>query len=107
MNKKARFVSVENIRSYDTLDNGQKVTRWSVKYLIEFEYPRHDGSIAKQQLLAETYYTDKPNLQVGPINDPNVYDMQFHFKVRKGVSSNGEPYAFQDIFLSHCAQRMI
>jgi len=107
MNKKARFISVENIRSFEAVEDGQKVTRWAVKYLIEFEYPRRDGSISKQQILADVYYPQQPNLQVGPLEDPNVYEMQFFFKVRKGTGRNGEPYAFQDIILSKASQSII
>ena len=89
MNKKGKFLAVVSIRSYETTENGQKITKWAVKYLIEFEYPRKDGSMGKQQLVAEVHYTEQPNLQVGPVDDPNVYEMQFHFKVRKAVGRNG------------------
>ncbi len=107
MNKKAKFVSVENIRSFEAMEDGQKVTKWAVKYLIEFDYQRRDGSIGKQQILADAYYPQQPTLQVGLLNDPNEYEMQLFFKVRKTTGRNGEPYAFQDIILSKASQRMI
>ncbi len=107
MNKKARFISVENIRSFETVEDGQKVTKWAVKYTIEFEYPRRDGSMGRQQILADAYYPQRPDLQVGPVDDPNIYEMQFFFKVRKGTGRNGEAYAFQDIILSKASQSVI
>jgi len=107
MNKKARFISVENIRSFETVEEGQKVTKWAVKYLIEFEYPRRDGSTGRQQILADAYYPQQPTLKVGPLDDPNIYEMQFFFKVRKSKGRNGENYAFQDIILSKASQSVI
>ncbi|MBP5499125.1 MAG: hypothetical protein J6Y05_00325 [Bacteroidales bacterium] len=108
MNVKGKFVSVEGIRSYETTDsNGQKITKWVVKYLIEFDYPRKDGTMGKQQILAEVHYTEQPNYVVGPLNDPNVYDMQFHFKVRRGKNRNGEDYIVQDITLYKASQSVI
>ena len=85
MNKKGKFIAVVNIRSFESMDNGQKVTRWAVKYLCEYNYPHKDGTIGKQQILAEVYYDENPNMQVGPIEDPNEYEMQFFFKVRQGL----------------------
>ena len=107
MNKKGKFLAVVSIRSYETTENGQKITKWAVKYLIEFEYPRKDGSMGKQQLVAEVHYTEQPNLQVGPVDDPNVYEMQFHFKVRKAVGRNGADVYYQDIFLQKASQSII
>ncbi len=107
MNKKARFVSVVSIRSFETMEDGQKVTKWAVKYLIEFEYPRRDGSVGKQQILADAYYLQKPELVVGPLDDPTVYEMQFFFKVHQGTGRNGEPYAIQDVVLSKASQSVI
>ena len=107
MNKKGKFISVESIRSFETLDNGQKVTKWAVKYLCEFSYPHKDGSIGTQQILAEAYYDNEPNLHVGPVEDPNEYEMQFFFKVRRGTGKDGKPYAIQDIRLSKASQSVI
>lgn len=107
MNKKGKFLAVVSIRSYETTENGQKITKWAVKYLIEFDYPRKDGSMGKQQLVAEVHYTERPNLQVGPVDDPNVYEMQFHFKVRKAVGRNGDDVYYQDIFLQKASQSVI
>ena len=107
MNKKGKFIAVVNIRSFESMDNGQKVTRWAVKYLCEYNYPHKDGTIGKQQILAEVYYDENPNMQVGPIEDPNEYEMQFFFKVRQGTSKNGEPYAIQDIILQKASQSVI
>ena len=77
MNKKGKFISVESIRSFETLDNGQKVTKWAVKYLCEFNYPHKDGSIGKQQILAGSrrslsvtdmrYWKQAENLLLGEI----------------------------------------
>ena len=107
MNKKGKFIAVVNIRSFESMDNGQKVTRWAVKYLCEFNYPHKDGSTGKQQILAEVYYDENPNMQVGPIEDPTEYEMQFFFKVRQGTSKKGEPYAIQDIILQKASQSVI
>ena len=108
MNKNGKFIAVVSIRSFETTDNnGQKITKWAVKYLIEFEYPRKDGTSGKQQIMAEAHYTENPNLQVGPVSDPNVYEMQFFFKVRKGKGKNGEEYYFQDIILTKASQSVI
>ncbi len=107
MNKKGKFIAVVNIRSFESMDNGQKVTRWAVKYLCEFSYPHKDGSTGKQQILAEVYYDENPNMQVGPIEDSTEYEMQFFFKVRRGTSKNGEPYAIQDIILQKASQSVI
>lgn len=107
MNKKAKFISVENIRSYQVTEDGRTVTKWVVKYLIEFDYPRKDGSIGKQQILAEVTYDEQPKLQVGPVDDPNEYEMQFFFKVRRGKNKNGEPYVIQDVYLTKASQSVI
>lgn len=108
MNTKGKFIAVEGIRSYETTDNnGQKITKWAVKYLISIDYTRKDGSIGKQQILAEAYYTEQPTLQVGKVDDPNEYEMQFFFKVRRGKSRTGEDYAIQDIILSKASQSVI
>lgn len=107
MNKNGKFISVENIRSFESMENGQKVTKWAVRYLCEFNYPHKDGTMGKQQILAEAYYPEQPNLQVGPVDDPNEYEMQFFFKVRKGTSKKGEAYAIQDIILSKASQSII
>ena len=107
MNKKGKFLAVVSIRSYETTENGQKITKWAVKYLIEFEYPRKDGSMGKQQLVAEVHYTEQPNLQVGPVDDPNVYEMQFHFKVHRWKNKEGVPFISQDIILQKASQSVI
>ena len=108
MNKKGKFIAVVSIRSYETTDNnGQQITKWAVKYIIEFEYPRKDGSPGTQQILAEVHYTEKPKVELGPVDDPNVYEMQFHFKVRKAKGKNGGDVYYQDIFLSKASQSVI
>ena len=108
MNQNGKFVAVASVRSYEAKDNnGQPTTKWAVKYIIEFDYPRKDGSTGKQQILAEVHYTECPNVQVGPVDDPTVYEMTFHFKVRKAKGKNGEEYYFQDIFLSKASQSVI
>jgi hypothetical protein len=108
MTVKGKFVSVEGIRNYDSTDsNGQPVTKWVVKYLTEFDYPKKDGTIGKQQILAEVTYNEKPNLQLGAIDDPNVYEMQFYFKVRRWKSKDGISYISQDIILQKASQSVI
>ena len=107
MNKKGKFIEVVGIRTYEVTEDGRTVTKWVVKYLLEFEYPRKDGTTGKQQILAEVYYDETPNMQVGPIEDPNEYEMQFFFKVRQGTSKKGEPYAIQDIILQKASQSVI
>ena len=108
MTVKGKFATVEAIRSYETTDNnGQKITRWVVKYLIEFDYPKRDGTTGKQQILAEVTYDKQPDVQVGPVDDPNIYEMQFFFKVRRGTSKDGRPFVVQDIFLQKASQSVI
>ena len=108
MNVKGKFLSVEGIRTYDATDNnGQTIKKWVIKYLIEFDYPRKDGTIGKQQILAEVTYNENPNVQLGAIDDPNVYEMQFFFKVRRWKSKDGVPYISQDIILQKASQSVI
>ena len=108
MTVKGKFVSVEGIRNYDSTDsNGQPVTKWVVKYLTEFDYPKKDGTIGKQQILAEVTYDKKPEVQVGPVDDPNIYEMQLYFKVRRGTSKKGDPFIVQDIILQKASQSII
>ena len=108
MTVKGKFVSVEGIRNYDSTDsNGQAVTKWVVKYLTEFDYPKKDGTIGKQQILAEVTYDKKPEVQVGPVDDPNIYEMQLYFKVRRGTSKKGDPFIVQDIILQKASQSII
>ena len=108
MTVKGKFVSVEGIRNYDSTDsNGQPVTKWVVKYLTEFDYPKKDGTIGKQQILAEVTYNENPEVQVGPVDDPNIYEMQLYFKVRRGTSKKGDPFIIQDIILQKASQSVI
>lgn len=108
MTVKGKFVSVEGIRNYVSTDNnGQQVTKWVVKYLTEFDYPKKDGTIGKQQILAEVTYNENPNMQLGPIEDENVYEMQFYFKVRRWKSKEGVSYITQDIILQKASQSVI
>ena len=107
MNKKGKFIEVVSIRTYEVTEDGRKVTKWVVKYILEFEYPRKDGTTGKQQILAEVTYDKDPNLQVGPVDDPTIYEMQLYFKVRRGTSKKGEPCIVQDIFLQKASQSVI
>ena len=107
MNKKGKFIEVVSIRTYEVTEDDRKITKWVVKYILEFEYPRKDGTIGKQQILAEVTYDKDPNLQVGPVDDPTIYEMQLYFKVRRGTSKKGEPFIVQDIFLQKASQSVI
>lgn len=108
MTVKGKFVSVEGIRNYDSTDsNGQPVTKWVVKYLTEFDYPKKDGTIGKQQILAEVTYDKKPDVQLGPVDDPTIYEMQFHFKVHRWKNKEGVPFISQDIILQKASQSVI
>ena len=119
MNKKGKFIEVVGIRTYEVTEDGRTVTKWVVKYLLEFEYPRKDGTTGKQQILAkdgttgkqqilaEVTYDKNPEVQVGPVDDPNIYEMQLYFKVRRGTSKKGEPFIIQDIILQKASQSVI
>ena len=107
MNKKGKFIEVVSIRTYEVTEDGRKVTKWVVKYLLEFEYSRKDGTIGKQQILAEVTYDKKPDVQVGPVDDPNIYEMQLYFRVHRGTSKKGEPFIVQDIILQKASQSII
>ena len=128
MNKKGKFIEVVGIRTYEVTEDGRTVTKWVVKYLLEtyevtedgrtvtkwvvkylleFEYPRKDGTTGKQQILAEVTYDKNPEVQVGPVYDPNIYEMQLYFKVRRGTSKKGEPFIIQDIILQKASQSII
>ena len=76
---KGKFKEVLGIRPFQTRE-GQN--RYAVEYLIEETYTRRDGSTGAQQYIAETYYDQQPNLGVGAVSDPNVYEFELFFKVR-------------------------
>ena len=107
MNKKGKFIEVVGIRTYEVTEDGRTVTKWVVKYLLEFEYPLKDGTTGKQQILAEVTYDKNPEVQVGPVDDPNIYEMQLYFKVHRGTSKKGEPFIAQDIILQKASQSII
>ena len=107
MNKKGKFIEVVGIRTYEVTEDGRTVTKWVVKYLLEFEYPRKDGTTGKQQILAEVTYDKNPDVQVGPVDDPNIYEMQLYFKVHRWKNKDGVPFISQDIILQKASQSVI
>ena len=98
---KGKFIEVLGIRPFQTRNEQQ--TRYAVEYLLEETYTRRDGSTGTQQYIAETFYDQMPGVQVGVVNDPNVYEFELFFKVRS--SQDGRKW--QSITIIRASQSII
>lgn len=77
---KATFKKVVEIRPFKTRD-GQD--RFTVVYLIASNFNKRDGSTGVNVLLVEVVYDQQPQLQVGDINDPDIYEFEIYFRVNQ------------------------